>query len=307
MKRAKRRKQASSKIKHVDFKRINDMSSGVSKSRLRFKCILIFLLTALCASSAVDVVWEAKLPAVFGNITYLECNISDTAFNCSKKTRQWFGGPRHRSLCYENDCTVSNKYEVMKQPSCLYTLMIHDFSELDVNCEYTCSYGVSRMRQNLTLDENRFIYEPYVTDIKEESIEKDKTLDWRINITKIFPKPSCGADLNGENITDHLEILVTKPGFYFATDLQIYIPLSTCGKLDVYCHLGDYKINITSKIFDSCQGEQSSDKENTVTEVVLATVAVLAVMITIVVLYRRRGNMCCKGDQCAKGVYCRIG
>ncbi|XP_071162759.1 uncharacterized protein [Mytilus edulis] len=306
MKRAKRRKQTSLKIKHVDFKRINDIFSGVSKGRLRFKFISIFLLAAFCASSAVDVVWEAKLPAVFGNITYLECNISDAAVDCLKKTRQWFGGPEHRSLCYNNNCTVSNKYEVMKQSSCLYTLMIHNFSEFDVNCDYTCTYGVSRMRQNLTLDGKRFIYEPHDTDIIEKSIVKDKTLDWRINITKVFPKPSCGADLNGENITDHLKISDTKPGFYFASDLRINIPLSSCGKLDVYCHLGDYKVNITSKNFEKCKGGKSSGNENDVVLIVSIIVSVLVVMIIIVsvcIVSRHNG---CKGDQCRKGVYCQV-
>lgn len=303
MKSAKRRKQTSLKLKHVDFKSFNDMFSGVTKGRLRFKITSIFLLTAFCTSSAVDVEWEAKLPAVFGNTIYLECNISDAAFDCLKKTRQWFGGPTHRSLCYNNNCTVSNKYEVMKQSNCRYTLMIRNFSELDVNCDYTCSYGVTRMRQNLTLDENRFIYEPHVTDIKEEIIERNKILDWRINITKIFPKPSCGADLNGENITDHLRISVTKPGFYFASDLRINIPLSSCGKLDVYCHLGDYKVNITSKSFERCKGGKSSGNENDVALIVSIIGGVLVVMIIIVSVFivRRR-----KGDQCRTGVYCQV-
>lgn len=105
----------------------------------------------------VNVVWEAQFPAMFGSDTYLHCNISDEVSNCSKKTRQWYGGPRHRSLCYNNNCTISNKYEVMKQSRCQYTLMIRNFSEQDVNCDYTCSYGVSQKRRNLSLDEHRFI------------------------------------------------------------------------------------------------------------------------------------------------------
>lgn len=115
----------------------------------------------------VNVVWEAKFPAVFGNDTYLQCNISDEASNCSKKTRQWFGGPRHRPLCYNNNCAISDKYKVMEQPNCFYTLMIRNFSELDVNCDYTCSYGVSQKRRNLTLDEHRFICKLHICFLTE--------------------------------------------------------------------------------------------------------------------------------------------
>lgn len=104
----------------------------------------------------VVVVWEAKLPALFGNVTYLQCNISDEVSNCSKKTFQWIGGPMHRSICYNNNCTIFDKYEVIKHV-CMYTLLIHNFSEKDVNCDYTCSYGVSRMRRKLSLDEKNFI------------------------------------------------------------------------------------------------------------------------------------------------------
>lgn len=58
----------------------------------------------------------------------------------------------------------------------------------------------------------------------------------------------------GQNITDDIQISVTKPGFYFAADLQInsHVPLS--GKIDVYCYLGEYPITITSKKFDSSEG-----------------------------------------------------
>lgn len=256
------------------------MSSRKFKGSLTFTYIQLILFSTYFTGSAVDVMWDAKLPVVFGNVTYLQCNISDTTFDCSNGPLQWIGGSKYEPLCYEDNCPTSKKYEVMKQSCCLYTLLIHNFSELDVNLDYTCSYGVSRMRRNLTLDEKRFIYEPHVEDIKEEVIEKDKTLDWRIDISKIFPKPICGADLNAESITDSLQISVTKPGFYFAAALQINLLLSSCGKLDVYCYLGEYKINITSKNFNSCQfkgGE--NNKKNTVMMglIIFAIILVIAV------------------------------
>lgn len=105
----------------------------------------------------VNLYWEAKLPVVFGDVAYLQCQISDASFDCTKSLRQWYGGPDYSSICYDSTCAASNKYEVMKQPRCQYTLIIYNFSERDGNCEYTCLYGISFMRRNLTLDEKKFI------------------------------------------------------------------------------------------------------------------------------------------------------
>ncbi|VDI68834.1 Hypothetical predicted protein [Mytilus galloprovincialis] len=245
----------------------------------------------------VKVVWKADFPAFFGNITYLQCNIFDTADNCTQSTRQWIGGPRYRSLCHENKCDSSNKYEIMNQASCLYTLMIRNFTEQDVNCEYTCSYGVSRNRKNLTLDEERFIYIPQVEEIKEEVIEKYKTLNWKINITKVFPKPSCWTDLNGKSLTADIKISVTKPGFFYATDLQIDYNVSSCGIMNVYCHLGDYKMSIASKNIESCQGAIKSSSKNTTIVVVLIVSSLFCVgMVLLVYFYlKKKNNQCCYG------------
>ncbi|XP_063427166.1 uncharacterized protein LOC134710704 [Mytilus trossulus] len=241
-----------SKIEHGEIKRIDGMSSG-NFSSLRFRYIYIFLLSVVGTSSPVDVEWALNLPTFFGNVAYLQCNISDTASNCANKDRRWIGGPQYDGLCYENECPISKKYKVMNHPRCSYILMIYNFSESDVNCEYTCFYGASKNRRNLTLDEKNFIYEPGIEDIKEETIEKDNTFNRKITIRKIYPKPSCVAYLNMEKKPHHLQVSITKPGFYYTADLQIKLPLSSCGKLDVNCYLGDHKINITNKNFDSCQ------------------------------------------------------
>lgn len=111
----------------------------------------------LCLISTVHIEWETTFPAEIGNIAYLQCNISDTASNCTSKSRQWIGGLKNDGLCHENECPTFKKYKVMKQPRCWYTLMIYNFSESDINYDYTCLYGASKMRRNLTLDENKFI------------------------------------------------------------------------------------------------------------------------------------------------------
>lgn len=56
----------------------------------------------------------------------------------------------------------------------------------------------------------------------------------------------------GESITDSLQISVTKPGFYFTAALETNLSLSSCGTFNVYCYLGEYKVNITTNNFGSC-------------------------------------------------------
>lgn len=116
---------------------------------------------------AVKVEWKIESPVVFGKVAYLICRISDQVHNCSRRLRQWLGGQHYGSLCYNNKCNISlSKYNVMNETTmCLYTLMIGNFSEHDVNCEYTCSYGVSRMRKNLTLDTMAFRCKYNILDI----------------------------------------------------------------------------------------------------------------------------------------------
>lgn len=287
MKRTKRRKQASSKIKHGEIKRINGMLSEIFRCSLQF-CTHMLLFTVFCTSSAVNVQWQAKFPVVFGNVTYLQCNISDTAFNCTNKDRQWIGGPKYEGLCYEDECPTSKKYQVMEQAKCVYTLMIYNFSESDVNCEYTCLYGASKMRRNLTLDEKRFIYVPLERDISQEYEKHDKTIHFRTNISKIYPEPSCVADFNGKNITNDMKISVTKPGFYFATDLQINHNVSSCGVIGVSCKFGGRKI---SRNFDDCQGGKNSNETSTwimVGIMVGVVMLVIAMIVLCVICYQRK-------------------
>lgn len=108
---------------------------------------------------AVNVDWQIQSPVSFGKVAHLNCKISDPNFNCSRQLRQWLGGEHYGSLCYENKCNASEKkYNIVQTENmCVYTLMIERFSEHDVNCEYTCSYGIWRKRKHLTLDEMKFI------------------------------------------------------------------------------------------------------------------------------------------------------
>lgn len=298
MKSAKRRKKTSSKIKQSENKTINGKSSRIFKGGLQFRYIKILILTAFGTGFAVDVTWDAEFPAFFGNVTYLQCKISDASFRCNKSLRQWYGGPNYGPLCYEDNCTASNKYKVMNQSRCQYTLMIYDFSDRDVNCEYTCLYGISNMRRNLTLDAKKFIYKPHVKDIQEESTENGKTLNWKINISKIFPIPSCGADLEWESVADSLQISVTKPGFYYAAALQINLPLSSCGKIDVYCFLGVYKVNITTKNLDSChlQGSENRNQNNAMMIGLIILAIILVIVVFIGCMYLKT-KLCFNGRQ----------
>lgn len=263
------------------------MSSRIVKGSLQFIYFHNVLLTVFSTISAVHIEWETTFPAEIGKIAYLQCNISDTASNCTSKSRQWIGGLKYDGLCHENECLTVKKYNVMKQPRCWYTLMIYNFSESDINYDYSCFYGASKMRRNLTLDENKFIYVPLESDVSQEYKKTDKTITFRINISKIYPEPSCVADFNGKNISNDMKISVTKPGFYFATDLQVNHTVSSCGIIRVSCNFGGRTI---SRNFDDCQGGKNGNDTSTwmVVGIIFGVIICVIVMIGICgICYRR--------------------
>lgn len=108
------------------------------------------------------VLWTVKSSVIFfGKTAELECVVSDSVNFCNKTLRQWYGGNPYGVLCRNGACRNQGKYEEQQNSMCSYTLMINNFSESDVNCEYTCAYGVHRSRKMLKLDNEHFSCKNY--------------------------------------------------------------------------------------------------------------------------------------------------
>ncbi|CAC5370248.1 unnamed protein product [Mytilus coruscus] len=243
---------------------------------------------------AVNVDWQIKSPVSFGKNAYLTCNISDQNFNCTRHLRQWLGGENYGSLCYNNKCKASlEKYDVLQvETRCEYILEIERFSEHDVNCDYTCSYGIWRKRKKLTLDEMEFIYTPDQDDVIQEfKVTKNNTIQQKIKISKVYPMPTCFAALNSKNITDVMHISLHKVGIFFAVDLEInHHVLSCSGNLTVTCYIGNVEINITKLAFNNCKGRNRQSRFSVV--ILVGIMSPLIILLLVAVSLHRELPSC---------------
>lgn len=93
---------------------------------------------------------------LFRKTAELTCVISDYDHSCNRTIRQWYGGNPYVFLCRDGACRHQGKYVEKQDSMCKYTLKIYNFSENDVNCDYTCAYGVQSSRKMLKLDKKLF-------------------------------------------------------------------------------------------------------------------------------------------------------
>lgn len=227
--------------------------------RAEYKSLITIILYYLPAFYSVDVEWHLmSRPVIFGKPISLMCTIDDTPHNCSQFLRQWLGGPTYRSLCTEAICSNSLKYEVLNQLPCSYTLKVHNFSESDVNCDYTCLYGVFNNRKTLILNEDDYRYIPSSEEkhINITSIMNNRSI--LATIDKIFPQPNCFTTITNKdsNTTESMHTKSTHNGLFYRTEIFGNYFVLPCNTLFTYCLLVESTIPI------SIDTEQCTDKSN---------------------------------------------
>lgn len=74
---------------------------------------------------------------------------------CCEKTRKWKGGKSQKLLMFNGSSANSSKYqEVVKKNG--FDLVIKDFTEDDMNVNYSCFYEFSSYSKNLTIEEKSY-------------------------------------------------------------------------------------------------------------------------------------------------------
>lgn len=242
------------------------------------KTIIIILISTYCA---INIEWElTSRPVIFGNTTMLLCNISDPSNTCSGTLLQWLGGKKYGWLCSDTSCVRNMKYEVVKPTECLYTLLIHNFSESDVNIDYTCLYGIFNDRKALLLNQEDYLYIPSPDEIQ---ISTYSHMNIICTILKIFPAPTCymtititDADVNH---TERIDVNTTRSGMFYTTEILVNNSLPACSDLSIYCFIRkSYRINIYQ--------QSTTCKENMpATLIWVITIAVFAITGIAIVLY----------------------
>ena len=94
-------------------------------------------------------------PVVYGDNIILTCK-TDRRDAC--RVRQWYGGHKNKLLLYNNVSRDATKYEDRTNLSSTeFSLVIKNYTESDLNINYTCSCGFKSYTKRLGMNNNNFI------------------------------------------------------------------------------------------------------------------------------------------------------
>ncbi|VDI14530.1 Hypothetical predicted protein [Mytilus galloprovincialis] len=154
-------------------------------------------------------------PAIFGRDIMLTCYTFHPLQNSKDcPVRQWSGGSDGRGLMYNGFSAKEGKYEEkVNLLSRQFSLIIKNFSIIDINVNYTCSCGFYASTHTLNLDEKRFQYLP---DAANASIASyNDTLKIKMQIRKVYPLPNCSVYIGNRLVENNVRLNSTKTGLFY--------------------------------------------------------------------------------------------
>ena len=94
-------------------------------------------------------------PVIYEDHIILTCK-TDRTDACL--VRQWFSGHKKKLLLYNNGSVDATKYEDRTNLSSTeFSLVIKNYTESDLNINYTCSCDFKSYTKRLALNDNNFI------------------------------------------------------------------------------------------------------------------------------------------------------
>jgi hypothetical protein len=98
-------------------------------------------------------------PVIYGDNIILTCktrHVLTDRVECP--VRQWYGGHKDKLLLYNKVSLDATKYEDRTNVSSTeFSLVIKNYTESDLNINYTCSCGVKSYTKRLGINNNNFI------------------------------------------------------------------------------------------------------------------------------------------------------
>lgn len=127
-------------------------------------------------------------PIIFGETARLGCEIQN---GTDGNTRTWQGGPGYTSIYFNGVSSNPDKYmEVTAREPYRSLLEIYNFSENDVDCDYSCSIGFHEDRHKLSLNpsdfERKFFLVLFTTNKINITIHCQLSLYFFLNTYKII-------------------------------------------------------------------------------------------------------------------------
>lgn len=228
-------------------------------------------------------------PAAFGSDVQLFCNGSDFADCCLSKPRRWNGGPAQLTLTL-NEKSFFPKYKSTIETNG-FSLIIHNFSDSDVNIRYSCSYGFQQYDQVLHLDEN---FEKYPDMLLYTLDNTQKGLIFTVQFTAVYPQPNCLVDTRNIDLNSTLVTSSTRENLFYNTEIIYNSTLVVqCGVLCVNCTVGSKSFNVIHKTFGECA---TNEQFRVWIYVVICALLGIAVGAVILVLYWYKEH-CTKSKQ----------
>ncbi|XP_076106727.1 uncharacterized protein LOC143075250 [Mytilus galloprovincialis] len=232
----------------------------------------IMLINIVMMIFAVDKVspsasWKlTTLPVSFGKDVILWCSMGEKKENKFSKQRtdlrQWTGGQQYDLLCMDNKCLNPFKYEMLTRNNTQdFGLLIHNLSESDLDCQYTCSCGFSDFTKNLSVEPKHVMSLPAneTSTTFGKNISNDK-MEIEIMLYKVNPVPHCSALFKGQFINETTVTVMKWYKYYY--DVKVIYSFAVddvdCeGRLQILCNLVYRNVTIFDEYMDICQEEAS--------------------------------------------------
>ena len=98
-------------------------------------------------------------PVMYGDNITLTCKTGHVLTNRAEcPVRQWYGGHKNKILLYNTISRYATKYEDKTNLSSTeFSLVIKNYTELDLNINYTCSCDFNYYTKRLALNDSNFI------------------------------------------------------------------------------------------------------------------------------------------------------
>ncbi|XP_052074610.1 uncharacterized protein LOC127712269 isoform X7 [Mytilus californianus] len=259
-----------------------------SRSTKYVLLVIIVLWYAAKANSADEVIqWKLMTkPVYFGRNVILECIIQTED---KSAPMLWTKLPSGKTLAYNKNSRDNDKYAVTveyHERKMVYNLTIKHFNSTDVNQVYKCDFGFHSYSGNLLLNENDFISEPSVRNMKNFSLDNRK-LNGIVMIYNGYPKPFCSGKFEGEDISKFMNISIKNISIFYETKIELdYITDMCTGTVNVTCSYGNHTVLIT-QLINACS--DSPESNHTTVQIMLTTLAgmMLVGVCLSVYLYRK--------------------
>ncbi|XP_052072861.1 uncharacterized protein LOC127710944 [Mytilus californianus] len=230
---------------------------------LAYITMIVFVVDKASTSASWNL---TTLPVSFGKDILLRCSIDDIKDgNVSlqrAEQRQWTGGQNYDLLCMNGECPNPKKYEMLtRNTSKDFDLLIHNFSESDLDYPYTCSCGFHDFTKNLSIEPNHVMSLPAIATVKDKNHINNDYMEIEIMLDKVNPVPSCSALFKGQFI-NKTKVAVMK-WYTYHTDVKVIydFPVDDVGcegRLQILCTLVYRNITIFDEYLDICQENEAN-------------------------------------------------